>query len=149
MGDWSIDISDQAEPMISFRYSGKVTNYTRSYGNTTMIAIPGISIPNLEKPAERKYPVSIDFPENRIDSVFCVVPDNLLELTSIPDCDTIVSAYGAYHLRAEKVSDGVVIIRHFKLNSGQYALDEYPEFYAFIKRIKKREKKIALIIDEN
>ncbi|MFC0876712.1 DUF3857 domain-containing protein [Saccharicrinis sp. FJH2] len=103
-----------------------------------------IYIPEMEEPKERKFPLQIDYPYYKIDSVYYFYPEGY-ELGMENDDFNMSSPYGAFMYEFVPMNDRVLIVRNYKLYAGNYPLDIYPEFYAFMDSIRQFEKKNFLV----
>jgi hypothetical protein len=136
--DYSTVARDSAGIMLSVEYD--ISNQIRKYGNDLICEINNLHIPDFEKPEKRKLPVWINYPRHSIDSIIYQFPDNTVS-EHMPENLSISTAYGFYKLKVVPKTNGAIIIRSFLLKRGKYSLDEYPDFYAFIKNINQAERK--------
>jgi hypothetical protein len=126
-----------------------VNNLVKSYDGSMVIPLLATKLPDIEKPEVREFPVSINYPVYSIDSlVFNMKGFDGYQL-KLPESDTITSRFGNYWILASRFEDKVVVEKSFLLNRGEFSQEVYEEFYAFLKNIRKRERKSAIIIRPN
>lgn len=102
----------------------------------------------LKHPKNRKYPIRINFPQHKIDSLNYNVPFISEFNTEIPESSLIESKFGFYKLTAHKNEKGFSIITEFSLKRGDYPLNDYPQFYHFFEQIRELKKHLKTILSK-
>jgi len=101
---------------------------------------------NPEKPADRKYPLKINYPFNQTDTVkvdFSLF--NEYDIIVPPD-SYINTKYGMFSVNYTREREKITILWKFLLNSNNYTLEDYTGFYNFIEAVKLATKKTAIIL---
>lgn len=137
--DFSFHRESRDSSSIEISIKMKTSSLVKKYGNDFVCQIIDANIPDLEKPSKRKLPVWINYPTHTIDTFTYLIPNNL-QIRSIPKSISISSKYGSYQKECRKKEDKVIFHRTFLLNAGKYSIEEYPDFYAFIQKIKESER---------
>lgn len=146
LSDWKINVNSKDDPEIKLDYKGTVNNFTRIYSGKIVIPILKTPLPRLKKPEKRKQPVRINYPVNKQDSLFYTIKYDENYYVKLPKGDTVVTKYGAYAINFFENDNQVVAVKKYVLIPGDYDLDEYEDFYNFIKSIKNIERKSAIIL---
>jgi hypothetical protein len=92
----------------------------------------------MEKPQLRKLPVIIPYPIHLIDTIKYSIEQNSYEL--INNNVIIENKYGKFNSNVIKTDSTIILIKELIINSNQYSLDEYPDFYEFINQIDKANR---------
>ncbi len=146
--DYKLITANRDSNFIDMQYSAKADKLFKKYGNELLIKIIPFDIPAFKDPANRKFPVQINFPVFKTDTLKYYLPENL-KLTENYKLIIIETKFGKYNIRVIKLEDRVEVIKNFELFSGYYPLNEYPEFYAFIKKVSDSENFSYLITSYN
>lgn len=144
--EWKINKQKRDVPEIILDYTVKVDNHIKYYDGSQVIHIPHTRLPGLKKPDKRKYPIRINYPINRQDSVIYKIRSTDYKKIIVPECDTISSKYGFYTICSSKSEDQIFVIKKFQLYNGEYAHEEYEDFFNFFKAIHRKENKTAIIL---
>ena len=104
-------------------------------------------IPLFEKPENRKLPIRFEFPLCFKDSLIYQFPKNFSPV--VLENIKIDSKFGLYILNFESTDNQLYIRRELNLNSGEYPISDYKEFYFFIKQIKDLEKNNPILFKIN
>jgi len=124
-----------------------VSNKIERVGKEILIHTIPFDIPLFKKPSQRNYPVSFDFPVCVSDSQIVVFKNKLPDYEKIDDVN-INSPYGSYSKSIKVTGNNLIVTKKLTINSGSYSLKEYPEFYAFIEKLKENENQI-IILNQN
>lgn len=138
---------DRDSTFISLSYSATAKNFYKKYGNETLMPLLSFSIPDFEKPSDRKLPVQLDYPIYKRDTLEYSWL-NGYELSNLLKNQTIVSKFGEYKIGFEHEFNRIKVIKSFLLNSGFYSKEEYEEFYNFIKKVKQVESNFYIILNK-
>jgi hypothetical protein len=144
--DWQINQKSRDEPEITLDFTVKVENFIKQYDESQLLNILPTRLPDLEKPENRKYPVRVNYPLNKKDSLVYQIDTSGYRKIIIPKDDTISSLFGRYIINAELLTNQVVVHKSFQLYRGDYGLDKYAVLYDFIKAIRKKERKLAIVL---
>jgi len=117
------------------------------YGNDQIISLPPSGMPKFEDPSFRKMPVQIDFPVARTDTIVFMVPDGWV-VSSLPPVKEVTDHYGTYSVSFHGNGKNVDVIRSFVLNTGYYKIEEYKEFFGFIRTIKNIENSSRIVLSK-
>ncbi|MDH5604972.1 MAG: hypothetical protein OEY51_13570, partial [Cyclobacteriaceae bacterium] len=99
-----------------------------------------------ERPSERKTPVRINFPVNKVDSMVYALPFDGHYTVNFPEPHTVETKYGVFSEEYIKKEDQIIVVRHFELFRGDYSLEEYPAFYNFFEEINKHLKRSIILL---
>jgi len=124
----------------------KLNHYSKKFEDIILAKLPQTDIPDFESAEKRYLPVRIDYPVNRTDSFIYTVPTiyKPLELENY----TISEKYGQCKIRFCQKNQTLIIIRNLLINAGEYQLDEYPDFYNFIQKVKQVNKDYQIVFKE-
>lgn len=128
-------------------YSGRYDKLFKVYGNDQIISLPPSGMPKFEDPSFRKMPVQIDFPVARTDTIVFMVPDGWV-VSSLPPVKEVTDHYGTYSVSFHGNGKNVDVIRSFVLNTGYYKIEEYKEFFGFIRTIKNIENSSRIVLSK-
>lgn len=130
---------------VQIEFVAKTTskNIFKKYNGEILIKTIPFSVPNFEKPENRKLPVQIDYPIFKSDTLIYEKPIGY-NLHISQNNYSIKNKYGEYQYTIEENTDKILIIKSLLINSGLYLLSEYEAFYTFCKEIDEMEKKIQL-----
>lgn len=137
---WQFQKPDRNTPEISLDLNLNLKNFIAVYGNDYILKPQPLSLADFQKPEDRKLPVKINFPICRIDSITFKFPEKMV-LKTHSDALQKTSSFGSYSLEIANYGQEVKITRKFILNSGDYSLSEYSEFYDFVQQVKSAETK--------
>ncbi len=91
------------------------------------------------KSKNRRYNFIISRGYKEVDSFNFKVPSNMTA-DYLPDEVTLNTKYGSYHLKVEDNGDGsFTYLRELSINKGDYQPDEYENYRAFRKSVKKHD----------
>lgn len=136
---------DSAKAILT--YSARSSEVFKEYGNDLLIRVLSFAVPEMEKPADRKFPIQIDYPIYQKDELLYHIPPGFA--TNAVLHNTIIDTkYGKYEINSESTTDGIVIRKSFLLKNGTYSLDEYNDFYEFMKSVYKLEGSTYLTISK-
>lgn len=144
--EWEINKPGRDAPEIDLEYIVEVNNFVSEYDGSKIVPLLSSRLPVMEKPDKRKYSLRINYPINRQDSLVYKFDAGFYSEVRLPKEFSIESKFGKYEIKCNQFDDQVLIEKVYQLNSGSYGLEEYAEFYNFINRIKKQERKSSIIL---
>jgi hypothetical protein len=138
INNWEIknNIQDSAKNQLTLTLTLPYTSQT--YGKDVFLNPFPFSLPQMEKPQLRKLPVIIPYPIHLIDTIKYSIEQNSYEL--INNNVIIENKYGKFNSNVIKTDSTIILIKELIINSNQYSLDEYPDFYEFINQIDKANR---------
>jgi len=145
IGDYKIEKGDENFPQINISVMLLMNRVKEIYGKDVFVNPFARSFPDLELPADRTQSVQMDYPFCYSDTNIYVLPDNhlyLLQNTNKLENSFKIektTKYGKYVYSYSLSDNFLTVIKHRTIFSGKYELDEYADFYEFIKDLKKYE----------
>jgi len=109
-------------------------NITQS-SNSMFLQLSGPKPPKFENPSKRHFPVCLAYPINYIDTTEVTIPDKY-KAKNIPD-ENIETQFGAVTVKYILHDDKIKIYRNILIKSGDYSIEEYPDFYQFITKLQE------------
>lgn len=148
--DWEIQQADRNIAELSLAANIKLKNNVSIYDLDLIIRPHNLMLPDFQSPEKRKQPVRINYPIHKVDNMSFNIPKGV---RFKKHSEEIIrkTPFGTYSIEIAKNDNEVNITRSFILNSGEYQLNQYPEFYEFIKSVKDAEAKnyINLLLIED
>lgn len=145
MMDYKINSSDRDSAKIELSYIATASNIYNQYGNDMLLSNIPFSLPDFEKPQERKLPVQIDYPIYQIDTIVYEIPEGYtLNTTSEPY--KVTNKYGAYSIAVQKREGNIITTKSLLINAGYYPHTEYADFYNFYTKIIESENRIHITL---
>lgn len=143
---WVLEESDRDETSLKLHLEGNVKQQLRNIGDRQVISPLKLKLPDFEDPDKRKQAVRIPLPVNQSDSITYSMgrPDSYT--FSLPQRQELKSPYGVYLAEASLNEGQVVFRRTFQIHQGEYGMDEYSDFYAFLEQVREAEKKTSIIL---
>lgn len=150
LADWRILKPERNLAEASIKTSMMLKNFIAGYDEDLILRPQPLSIPDFETPQLRQQPVRVNYPIYSIDTITFNYPNNMT-FKKHSEKQNVDSSFGSYSIEVENHGDHVKMIRKFILNSGDYSLSEYPEFYNFIQIVRTAESKnfINLLMANN
>ena len=137
---WELFASDNNQPEITLKATGKLQNQVKKYGNDMLLPNFPYKLPYFESPEKRTENVRIRVPVFQQDSIYFRLGYN--SITRFPEPVDIQTKYGSFTMNYTLTDDNQVLItKELLIKSGIRTLDEYPDFYNFIASIKNADKK--------
>lgn len=141
---WNIKLPNRDTAQISVEADLLLKNFINKYENSIYFKIPKLNLPKLEKPDKRIHSLKIAYPINKIDTV---VVKNISAYNFKQKQNLLFETkFGLYKLTYNIVNDELIIIRNYILNEGKYETKLYSEFYNFIKKIKRSERRNNIVL---
>ena len=139
--------SDRDARALSIEADMRVETVFRKIGNSLVFNFSPGSLLALEKPADRKLPVKINYPVNHVDSIIIKIPFYGQVDIKIPEDTTISSEYGFYSVKYKLSPGEIVMFQQFALSGKYYTADKYEGLYEFFESIRLLMKKSAIILN--
>jgi len=128
----------------------QVTNYATITGKRLFI-LPNImsrSYQKLSKETERKYPLSIKYEYQDIDTVTFHLPAGY-EAESVPQSINIDTKFGKFSSKVILEGNKLVYFRDFQQYSGVYAAAEYKDLANFYESIYKADRARVVLVKKS
>jgi len=139
--------ADRDSAFIVFEYTVKAGALYKRYGNDELIGLIPFYVPLFKEPKIRKYPVQIDFPINKLDTLKYQIPIDYV-VASLPPDQHITSYFGNYNIQFKQKDNLVEVIKSFVLNAGNYSLEQYKDFYKFISTVSDSENRSYIVTNK-
>ena len=141
---WELKKIHRDTARIELNASLNLSQFLKPLGNEYYFSLHSIRIPNFSIAANRTLPVILPYPVYNSDTLVYNLPIGY-ELKTKLDTISIKSRFGNYK-QALNLSNGkIYAVKSFELFSGTYSLEQYSEFYNFIKSIKDVDRKKIII----
>lgn len=147
--DWSITQANRDEASIKLELGLSVEAQFRKIGNMLTIQPIFDTKINFSSPKSRKNPVQVSFPINKVDSVVYNLPFASDYSIQLPKNELIESPFGSYEINYIVRDNQISYAQRFTLNKGYYTLEQYPDFYAFIEKIRTYRHSSIIILTPN
>ena len=134
INDYKIKSYHRDSDYISLNYSATNERLFQSYGNEQLIKIIPFSLPYFKNSKVRKFPVQLNYPINNSDTLEYDIPAGY-NISSMPKNVSFNTIYGGYDAKFEQKDHQIKVVKNFFINSGDYPLEQYKEFYEFVKKI--------------
>lgn len=144
--EWEILDNDRDHTNLQLLLNGNCKSQIRSVGNLKVISPLHIKLPKFEDPKNRKQNVRINYPINKMDSVIYYIDFLESHKVVLPPAIVISSDFGSYKVNFKQQTNKLVVTEYFKLKRGDYSLEEYPRFHAFISSIIKYKKSSVILL---
>jgi len=130
--------------------SAKLFTYgiKQTYGNNVIVSPIPRALPDFEKPSERTMEVQLDYPICYSDTNIYIIPSHT-NYREILQTEKFNCKFGNYSYDYKLENSKLTVIKNRTVFSGTVLLDEYPEFYDFIEKIKKIEKQSIQLISKD
>jgi hypothetical protein len=145
--DYKLIPANRDSTFIVFEYTVKGDRLLKKYGNDELVGLIPFYIPHFKEPKNRKYPVQIDYPINKLDTLKYQIPIDCV-VASLPPEQHITSNYGTYDIQFKQNGNLVEVIKSFVLNAGNYPLEQYKDFYKFIYTVYENENSSYIVTNK-
>ena len=145
MDNYAIKQENRDSADIHLQYQAHSDKIYVKYGNDMLVKNIPLPIPDLNKPDDRKYPVQLDFPIYRKDTIRYSIPSDY-KISAFKKNTTLVSHFGKYTVRVTHSDNALVVTKSMLILPGVYSVKQYPDLYQFLKAIDKNERKINLVL---
>ncbi|WP_163715734.1 DUF3857 domain-containing protein [Mangrovibacterium lignilyticum] len=143
--DYSIRNLGRDTCRIEVEYETVNHHLYKTYGNEILVSNIPINVPDFEKPEERQFPVQIDDPVCRYDTVTYAIGEGY-QVDALPEVKVLETTFGTYTIQFDKSGNQVVVCKQLTIYPGTHSLEAYPAFYSFIKEVKTVENSPLLIL---
>ena len=132
--DFNLLVPPRDSAKIYLSFSARSNKVYKVYGNDLIIDVLPLSIPRFDDPQKRKLPVQIDYPSYCTDSLEYEIPMEYTIAGKLAN-ESVNSEFGNYRIESSLKGKKVSVVKSFRLKSGIYSLDTYPDFYKFLTRV--------------
>lgn len=129
---------------INLEYTAFSTKYIQKSGNDMFLKPVPFDLPLIQKPAQRNFPLSIDYPISVSDSQFFEVSNIKATTNPFPDIH-INTKFGSYSKSIAIHESGIKVSKQLIINTGFYDKSDYAEFYSFFEQIKENESNTLIV----
>jgi len=132
---------------IEVSYSSTYNQLYQQYANE--ILVKNIPFPTFvdQKPSDRQLPLQINYPINKTDTIYYQIPAGMKLNTNPPGIE-MKSKYGKYSMEFEKSGNTIRVVKSILIFEGQYPLEEYKDFYTYLKQVNNNENKTYIIFEK-
>lgn len=123
---------------IQFLFSAVNQQIYRHYGNDILISNIPFALSKIEKSKDRIFPIQIDYPIFKIDTLVYEIPAGYKFEKGIVN-DSISSKFGEYSINIQEIQEKIMVIKRVLINSGIYPYSDYEDFYRFYSQIINME----------
>lgn len=141
---WELKKQNRDTASIELNATLNLYKLLKPLGNEFYLNLFPCIIPPFTTPSIRTLPVKLPYPIFNIDTLVYNLPVGYMMKTGL-DTVRITTEFGNYNRVIEALGDKIMVIRRFELHSGSYTLEQYPDFYTFIKSVKEVDEKKLII----
>ncbi len=123
---------------IQLFYTGRSGRIYRQYGNHVLVTDIPFGVPDVENPRDREFPVQIDYPIYKVDSIRYEIPSGYKLVAAMKDT-ILKTQFGKYSHSFHKKGQSVFVTNELLINAGTYPLKVYGKFYQFLKDVGRKE----------
>lgn len=145
--DYKLIQANRDSAYISFEYRLKAKQLYKKYGNDELLGLIPFYVPPFTAPKIRKYPVQIDFPINKSDTLNYTIPIDY-DVTSLPRNLQITSRFGNYSIQFTQKENRVEVIKRFILYAGNYPSEQYKDFFQFVSTVSESENNNYIVTNK-
>lgn len=142
--DYNLIPANRDSAFIILNYTAQANKFFKKYGNELLISLVPFSIPPFKDPKNRKYPVQLDYPINKLDTINYLIPLGY-QLSCLPKNQTLNSTFGSYSIRFLHDNNKIEVVKNFILNDGDYPLAQYKDFFKFVKTVNDIENSSYIV----
>jgi hypothetical protein len=146
--DWKIDTKNKDKHSINLSLQGQTQKKIKNIGHFKAIMPLSMKIPEFEKPKDRKQALRFNYPLNKLDSLIYHLPFLDSYHCQLPESVSIESKFGSFKISAAKTDNSIKIYRHWIIFTGDYGLEEYPDFYTFVQQVEDALKKSVTVLEK-
>lgn len=142
--NWELKKQDRDTARIALQAKLNLFKFLKPLGEEFYFSLYPVSLPPFTVPAVRTDPVVLPYPIFHTDTLIYKLPTGY-EVKSQLEPASIKTRFGTYDLTMQVVDGKLSVVKQFVLFSGNYPLEQYPDFYNFIQSIKKEDRKGVII----
>ncbi|WP_394697593.1 transglutaminase family protein [uncultured Sunxiuqinia sp.] len=147
--DWKFSQENRDSASMCLDVEMQVKDQFRTIGGMIVLNPKTLRMPDINKPEDRKTPVRITFPINKLDSIIYYLPFYNDYEVELPKSVLLKSDFGCYEEHYLQKDSALFFTRRFQLYDGDYPLDRYSEIYAFFDSIKDVQHRSAIVLNPN
>lgn len=121
-----------------------LNKFLKPLGNEYYLSIYPIRIPAFSLPANRTLPVVLPYPICNSDTLIYNLPTGY-ELKSRPEPISVKTQFGNYEFALNVAKGKILVTKKFELFPKSYSIEQYSDFYSFIKSVKEFEGRKIII----
>ena len=141
---WELKKIHRDTALIELYVSLSLSKLLKPIGNEYYFNLNSITVPNFSNTSNRTLPVILPYPINHIDTLVYSLPKGY-EMKTELDTVSIKSKYGNFNQILKFVEGKLYAIKSFELYPASYTIEQYPDFYKFIKSVKDVDEKKIII----
>jgi len=145
--DFHIFYPNRDSAKIVFSYeaiSQRIYNY---YDNDILINNIPFTLPQFEMPKDRKLPIQINYPIYKRDTLIYEIPEGFKLSSEINNHYSLINKFGSFDFKIiQEEKNTILLIKKLLINSGNYSISEYVNFYKFYKYIIEIENKTSIFL---
>lgn len=135
--NFSFSQNDRDRPIMALQFRAELVNAYREIADRLVISPQAPDLAKFETPEKRDYKVVIPTLIERHDTLRYDLGFLGGQLKVNPTKLQSSSSFGDYSISLSQKEDGVILIRHFRLNKQIIEVEEYPKFYDFIEQLNE------------
>ncbi len=144
--NFNLDCESTRHPKLNEELNFSLPSYASKSGSRLFLPVNLVNkwsyVPR--KLNKRTFEIHMKSEYCNSDSIAYSVPENF-NIEVVPDSINIESKYGKYKSETTVIDNQIIYNRYFELNCGKYPAEEYDEFIAFFKKIKKNDNAKAIL----
>ncbi len=133
--NWDLKKLNRDTAHIELNATLNLNKFLKPLGNEYYFSLFPCRIPPFTIPSNRNLPVELPYPICNSDTLIYNLPTGY-KVKNHPDSISITTIFGSYTMKFNVSEGKIQEIKRFNLFSASYSLEQYPEFYAFIKSVK-------------
>jgi len=141
--DYQFSKHERDSDIISLSYEAASQHIYKHYGRDILISNISFSIPHFDKPEDRKLAFQIDYPIYKIDTLIYDIPAGYKLNKSLVNY-SVSNNFGQYTFDIYEDAGKIIVAKSLLINSGQYPISDYKDFYDFYEQIVEIENKTHL-----
>ena len=103
---------------------------------------------NFDNPKKRKTGVLFSYARTQLDSITIKYPDEF-DIEASPDDIHLQYPFGSYDYSLDISDNKISFVRKFEITRQKIDIEEYPEFYIFMRDVEKNDKRNIVFINVN
>ncbi len=140
ISDYEIHRTHRDAREIFFHYTASASELISQYGNDIIIQNVPFDLPKIETPAERTFPIQLDYPINKTDTLHYMLSD-ACQLKN-PISFELNSIFGTYSYTLSMIDEHhLIVTKKILIHSNRYPLSDYEAFHSFYTAVVEQENK--------